>query len=640
MILRRYDAACSRVCADLPFGRTSPAKLVPGYRFDPAWVPPATLNQPAKKVWHWPVQSVTVILRTFDDVTTEDETIARALERAREINAWRVATMEQARGLAARFDEVALPRSPKGEPLRAHQVAGIRRALAAGGSRAFFHQTGTGKTITAGTMLSLLVLPQDGLRTAVVVCPVTLIGAAWAKDLAEWFPDLPFVSLRDHKKGAAREVAVASCLRARGRCIALTNYESVRTDRSVRRLMAGAYVVLDESSKVKTHDASVTEVMREVAATFRGCLLLSGTPAPNDESEYWPQAKIIAPASGYDAFPGGRSAFLKEFCSVKRYDLKSDRCGNCGEPKWRHDRGEGCGGFMGKGHFGGHEFDGSNSARLHERLAPVCEWVRKEDCLDLPPKSYVEVPVALERATANAYAEMRDLMRISLRKKYADGEALRAHAQNALVQVLRLRQVTAGFVPAVREDWVAGMERVMVALGHEKRDWLVEHAQADGERIVLWTQFIFEAAQYVKDLKKAGVACESITGETREADRPEVFRRFVAGDFQVLVAHPGVAQYGVSLPGVSQAAYGSLSYSLQEYAQSQDRIHGIGRGDATKRSTFYRLVAYADGAPTIDKDLVEVLDGKKDALELLFAIDQERRVEGFVPRDVGARIDA
>ena len=647
MILRRYDAAVTRVCAELPFGRTSPAKLVPGYRFDSEWVPPATLNQPARKVWHWPVQSVTVVLRTFEQVETDDETIARALERAREINAARLATMERARNLARKLDDAMLrevlsllPRSSAGDTLRAHQFRGMRNALLAGGSRGFFHQTGTGKTITAASLLGLLVLPHDGLRVGVVVCPVTLIGAAWVKDLVDWFPDLPFVSLREHAKGTAREVAVASCVRARGRCVALVNYEAVRTDRSVRRIMAGAYVVLDESSKVKQYDAAVTETMREVAATFRGCVLLSGTPAPNDESEYWPQAKILAPASGYDAFPGSRSAFLTEFCKAKRFDLRSDACVGCGAPKWRHDRGEGCGSFQGKGHFGGHEFRHEQSARLHERLAPICEWVRKSDCLDLPPKSYVEVPVALDHKTAAAYAEMRDLMRVDLRRRYADGEALRAHAQNALVQVLRLRQITAGFVPASGELWVEGEEKILVPLGREKVDWLVEHAQADGEQVVLWTQFIFEAARYVKELKKADVACESITGETAEKERPEVFRRFVAGDFQVLVAHPGVAQYGVSLPGVSQAAYGSLSYSLQEYAQSQDRIHGIGRGDAAKRSTFYRLVATANGSATIDQALVDVLDGKKDALELIFAIDEQRRGEGFVPKDLGARIGA
>lgn len=640
MNLKRYDPACSRVAAVVPWSRAAPQRLVPGARYDANWRAPGGGGAPVK-AWHWPMQSLPVLLRTFTDVATADPLIATALERARRINAVRTLSMEHARELGARFDSLEMPRvAASGKSLREHQRKAVRAALLAGGSRAIFHQTGTGKTITAGALLSLMVQPRDGLRIGVVVCPLTLILSAWAKDLVEWFPGLPFVDLSAWKKGEPRRMAAATAIERHGRAILLVNYEAVRTDAAVRRCLAGAYVVFDECSKAKDAKSQIGIALRELACVLRGAVLLSGTPAPGGNHEYWNHAKVLAPVVGYDAFPGGHSAFTEEFCRPKRFDKRSDPCIACGAAKWSHDQGRACGAFKGKGHFGGIEFKVDMAARLHERLAPVCEWVKKEECLDLPPKVYVDVPVPLDKTTARVYREMRDAMEVEMLSRYGGGEELRAHAMNALAQRVRLRQITAGFVPAQKDGWLAGDDHVLVPLGREKIDWLIERCEVDAERLVLWTQFIFEAARYAKDLEAAKVSCATITGETPKAARAEVFDAFVRGDFQVLIAHPGVAQWGVSFPGVSQAAYGSLSYQLQEYQQSQDRIHGIGRGDPNKRSTFYRLVATADGEPTVDQEMVDILEGKYSALDLVFRIDRERRTNGFVPKDLGAHIDA
>lgn len=640
MRLCRYDVKATRVCAELPYSASSLARLVIGGRFDATWIDPSSPTASPLKVWHWPAMSIPLILRTLPGVTTADPLIGLMFERANRINAARADTVDRARRLAAIFSDAMLPRSGE-KRLRGHQRNAVRASLSAGGTRGIFHQTGTGKTITAATLLDLLVQPIDGMRVGVVVCPVTLIESAWAKDLSEWCPSLPYVNLRRAKKGVAREMLTQEALQRHGRVVALVNYEAFRTDPSVRKIASGAYVVFDECSKMKARDSGIAEVARISASTFRGCLLLSGTPAPNDRKEYWPLAKVLAAPAGYDPFPGSASAFDREFCEVEKFDRANDNCRSCGRPKWQHRGGQGCGKFVGAGHFAGHRFKAEKIALLHERLAPICEWVKKEECLDLPPKAYVDVPLELAPATADAYRQMRDMMKVAIRRKYATADELEVHAQNALVQLLRLRQITAGFVPAQPESWVAGSDEpmVMLPIGAEKIDWLLERCEVDAERIVLWTQFQFEVDRYTSALAKAKIKAAAITGRTPESERAGVFARFVAGDFQVLVAHPGVAQWGVSFPGVTQACYGSLSYSLQEFAQSQDRIHGIGRGDATKRSTFYRLAARVDGAPTIDQDLIDVLDGKRKALDLVFDLDRSRRESGFVPANVGAVLD-
>jgi superfamily II DNA or RNA helicase len=630
LTIETYDPAGERFCASLPFNPQSPAKLVPGYKYDASWCGVNGRGSP-RKVWHWPIRSLAVILRAFGGAEASEPRLKDEITLAAHINAARAITMERARSLALREDVIGAEH-PNGKRLRGYQQAAVVRTLTGGGTRGLFHETGTGKTITTGKLIQMLTQAEPGLRKTVVVCPVTLIRSAWLPDLAAWFPELPLVNLRDYKKGSPRELAVANAIERHGRAVVLVNYETMKADPSVRNIMTGAYVVFDEVSKCKGYRSAVSETCRELAGQFRGSVILSGTPAPNDHQEYWPLIKIIAPAAGYDPFPGSRSVFAKEFLDVQTFTRRS-------EP--------------GVEHFAGFTFRENLSARLHERMTPICEWLKKTECLDLPPKVFQRVPVDLEPATARAYDEMATMMRTIVLANYDSKEKLEAHAVNALAQMMKLRQITAGFVPAFPKDWASGgaNAKALAEIGREKIDWLLEHCETSAERIVYWTQFEFEAERLRKQLEAASGkggegnpkhwlwSCAKVTGATPEVERAEIFKRFIAGEFQVLIAHPGVAQWGISLPGVSYAAYGSLSYSLQEFAQSQDRIHGIGRGDVNKKSTFYLLCARAGGAPTIDDDCVDILEGKKEALDFVFELDRTRRQNGFVPQDVGQRID-
>lgn len=634
--IETYDQEGARFCASLPFDPRSPAKLIPGYKYDAKWAGP-NKDRPARKVWHWPNLSLPVVLRAFTAVGTAEPRLAAEIKLAGHINAARAITMERARKLALELPPDYAPPRPDGKVMWSHQRGAFFRTLSGGGTRGLFHETGTGKTVTTRELIEALTKAEPGLRKTVVVCPVTLIRMAWIPDLSGGCPDLPLVNLRDYKAGQAREIAVAQAIERHGRAVVLVNYETMKADLAVRAIMAGAFVVFDEVSKCKSYRSATSEACRELGGQFRACVVLSGTPAPNDEQEYWPIVKILAPAAGYDPFPGSRTVFAKEFLDVKTFQRRAQ---------------------PGIEHFAGFTFKQELSARLHERMAPICEWLKKSECMDLPPKMFQRVPVDLAPATARAYAEMETLMRTTVLANYASKEKLEAHAVNALAQMMKLRQITAGFVPAFPKDWAVGgaNAKALAELGTEKIDWLIEHCETGAERIVYWTQFKFEAERLRKALQLAASkggdgnpkhwlwSCDLIDGDTPDTkanpERSRIFNRFIANEFQVLIAHPGVAQWGVSLPGVSYAAYGSLSYSLQEFAQSQDRIHGIGRGDPNKKSTFYLLCARASGAPTIDDDCCDILEGKKEALDFVFDLDRKRRESGFVPKDIGERIDA
>lgn len=605
--LHRYDQRATRVCAVTPYSQKHVCTAVQGARWDSKWVSPV---DPAQRggAWSWPIASLPSLLRAFPDLTTDDPTLRLAIVRGASINVARARTRERAAHLVAAQPWQAPHAS--GLVLHAHQSAALLRTCSAGGSRALYHETGTGKTITAGEWLDAFVRAEPGMEVGVVVCPVTLVRAAWIPDLMRWFPQIPWVDLREQKKGQDREYAVRDMVQRRGRAVAIVNYEAVRTDQSVRRVLAGAAVAFDECSKIKDAKSQVTGAVRELAPTLRACLLLSGTPAPNSPMEYYPQMKVLASVAMHDPFPGTLTQFRDRYCTTSTLTRRD------GSPV-----------LDGKGRpVIKVKFDDAKLDEFHARMTPVCEWVKKSECIDLPEKVYVRVPIDLDPSTAARYAEMRDAMQVSIVNHY--GEQLSQHAQNALAQLMRLRQITAGFVPMNAAAWVAGNEReqVMVPLGREKVDWLLEFVEDNpNDRVLVWTQFKFETNRVVEALMERGVAVDFVDGSVVDSERAGKIDAFKRGDTRVLIAHPMTMQYGVSLPGVSLSVFMSCSHSLEQYAQAQDRIHGIGRGDASRHSTFYSLVGRANGRATVDDEIQDCLDGKKELLTLVFDLDASRR---------------
>jgi SNF2 family DNA or RNA helicase len=603
ILLERYDQKVTRVCAQTPYSTKDAARTIPGARWDADWKSPLDPTRHAK-VWHWPTPSLPAVLRAFPDAATHDPLIQRGMQRAAEVNVGR----EKTRQLARAALEAGISTAPAGITLYQHQPAAFGRVLRFGPSRALYHDTGTGKTITASMLLDLFVRDEEGLRVGIVVCPMIAIWDTWLPNVSKWFPGVPTVNLRGKKKGHDREYALHDVVNRKGRAVGVVNYETVRTDPRVRACMGGAFVILDESSALKDGKAKITQVMQEIAPTFRAVILLSGTPAPNTPLEYYPQMKVIAACGDYDPFPGTKTMFSETYCRrekvARRFNHKTGEYEDVMESVPREEM----------------------IQQMYERMAPVAEWIKREECIDLPAKVFTDIDVPLDANTAARYAEMRDLMCVTIRDHY--GDSLRSHATNALAQYMRLRQITAGFVPAFPEKWAAGDDsdgQVMVSLGREKLDWLLEFVETHNERILVWTQFVPELQRVMKSLAERKVPSDFIDGSVDRNERSPILDRFRAGDLKVVVAHPRTMKYSVSIPGVSLSAYLSCSNSAEEYLQSQDRIHGIGRGDPTKHSTFYRLLAKASGADTVDHEIQACLDGKEDLQSIVFRIDAERR---------------
>lgn len=448
--------------------------------------------------------------------------------------------------------------------LRKHQQLG--REIAAIRNRfCFFFDTRTGKT-----PLSLSIMLDD-LRVHpnhkwLVICPLILIENAWIEDARKFVPDLKIVNCHASTK-AKRLKAIQSDAQ-----IYVTNTESFVTYKEYfdQIKFEGAFV--DESSDMKSHKSKQSQAIVEFAHTVKRFYLLSGTPAPNGEWEYYMQLKAI----DFYCVPPSWTQFKEHYfvdISFSQYE----------QLQMRPDRKE--------------EF----MALLHSYAV----YVDKEDVLTLPGREFIEVELEMPEHLKKHYRTLKNELYIEI------GEEKRLTAPSSAAKLNKLNQVTSGFVidtQAMKENKFYGEDQAEWYMLDDYRfkalkDLLAMHPDS---QFLIW-------ANYRKEFEiissMLGSKCATVYGATSLADKNRAIQGFKSGDIQYLIANPGSADKGLTLTNCHLCIYFSLNWSYELFKQSMDRIYG----DISKqphKCIYYIMVA----KQTIDGILYhDVLQKKGDA---------------------------
>ena len=122
--------------------------------------------------------------------------------------------------------------------------------------------------------------------------------------------------------------------------------------------------------------------------------------------------------------------------------------------------------------------------------------------------------------------------------------------------------------------------------------------------IIIWCQFQHEIEMLAE--KYNGTA---LTSKTKNRD--EIIRQFQSGKIQKLLTHPKLLGKGLTFTNCTYNIYYSLSFSYEEFRQSQDRIHRIGQNN---KCTYIILQA----KNTIDKKIYNCLQRKANAVDELY----------------------
>lgn len=494
---------------------------------------------------------------------------------------------------------------------------------------ALFHDCGTGKTCTSLNIIKHWHSKGEG--PAIVVCPLSIIEAAWLEDAEKFAPELSIASLWLPQTSKRKEKQL-DILHNGNHDIYVANFETFKSLLPDLHKKQFGVIIVDESSKMKCPKSAITRALLSVAGvTMRAKggvkypvkhviphrYVLSGTPAPNDESEYWSQVTFVTGPGGYvfnDNFYAFRSRYFtgipigltgqnqhvftpdvqertamvnallqqnmnigdRQFIeTIQRFESLKQFSPQQLQIFWRIWQ-RYCGQrqlVLNKLH---HEF--------MDRLSMVSHVVRKADAVDLPEQIHEKRIVILSKPEQDAYDQLqRDLV-----LQFADEQIL---ATSALVETMKLRQLTSGFCYGDEGTHQIGKSKL-----NELKDLL---AEIGDKQVIIWANFQEEIKTLVEMLPN------SVALWGQGDDRQTAVKAFQNGDVQYLIANPASAAHGLTFVNCNYAVYFSLNYSYELQKQSQDRIHRIGQRNMC---TYYYLIAKG----TIDEVIYNTVGKKSD----------------------------
>ena len=234
-----------------------------------------------------------------------------------------------------------------------------------------------------------------------------------------------------------------------------------------------------------------------------------------------------------------------------------------------------------------------NLGELSEKIKTFSQRVLKEDCLDLPEKTFVKHYVELTKEQKKVYEQMK-------KEAIAFLDGKMQSSATVMTQLMRLHQITCGHFTAddgtIKDLPCSRLTELMNVLEN-----------IEGKTII-WSHYTHDVKRIIKEIKKV-YGEDSVVdyyGATDTDARSANIKKFQTDDkcrFFVGTTHTG--GYGITLTAGSNMVYFSNGYDLEKRQQSEARIDRIGQ---TKKMTYIDIMT----EDTIDERIVKALRNKVD----------------------------
>ena len=232
-----------------------------------------------------------------------------------------------------------------------------------------------------------------------------------------------------------------------------------------------------------------------------------------------------------------------------------------------------------------------NLGELSEKIKPFSKRILKEDCLDLPSKSYVKHYVELTKEQKKVYEQMK-------KEAIAFLDGKMQSSATVMTQLMRLHQITCGHFTAddgtIKDIPCSRLTELMNILEN-----------VEGKSII-WSHYTHDVRRIISEIKKVygDEAVVDYYGATDTDARSKNIKKFQTDPkcrFFVGTTHTG--GYGITLTAGSNMIYFSNGYDLEKRQQSEARIDRIGQ---TQKMTYIDIMAQ----DTIDERIVKSLRNK------------------------------
>lgn len=446
----------------------------------------------------------------------------------------------------------------KGDPskLLDYQIAAGAQVFSNGRGLLNASEQGTGKTRTTIATLSSL-----GVRKSIIIAPKS-VCVEWRREahkkdgLFNGNPEFYCVNYSDGPIGW-RVKEIIEWMNNPDPAMIAINYEAIPDlwPHIKKSLFANQLdaIVADESHRIKSHKAKVTNVFIEMAMQAKYCFCTSGTPIGNDVGDLFPQIHSVAPkllADNYSTFMSRYAVYAQQEIYVRGNKMKIPSVVGARD---MHD--------------------------LMGRLSPIWFRASKASVLNLPPKSYNDIYLDLSESVRGLYEEVKER-----------GECVfdELSLSGALVRDLRLSQICGGFCPNTTSNWEDPPEigKTLRYIDSPKIEWIKNFAKDrlknnPYHRVIIWCRFTATIMRIVNELEsilgRGGRVSYIIGGSPWADDAIDSLNSRDKYGVQVIVAQPKAIREGKNIQSADSVIYAENSYSYIDRAQSEDRAHRMGR---------------------------------------------------------------
>ncbi len=413
---------------------------------------------------------------------------------------------------------------------------------------------GTGKTAIA-----IYIALEHGFRHLLILCPLRVVQV-WKPQVALHsavpFHVVPlddsFPSARAKQEEAEMQIKRAQ---ARGLPVAIiTNFESAWRSPFAEWALRQRWdlVIADEIHRCKAPGGKASRYLARLGKSTRFRLGLSGTPMPHSPLDVYAYYRFLDPS----IFGWSFSKFRQHYAVM--------------------------------GGFQNHQVIGyRNLDELNRKFYSIA-FAASKDVLDLPEEMHVTYTCELGPEARSTYRSLeRDLI--------AEIDAGEVTAANALVKLLRLQQITGGFI---RTD--------------DRRDIQIDSAKMNLLRDVLEDidagEAVIVVCRFHKDLDAVHRVADEVGRKSLElSGRRDDLREWQADGAPILAVQIDSGGLGVDLTRARYAIYYSLGFSLGSYEQSLARIHRPGQ---TRPVEYIHLLA----TETVDEKVMAALAARADVV--------------------------
>ena len=324
-------------------------------------------------------------------------------------------------------------------------------------------------------------------------------------------------------------------------------------------------MTIDESTTIKNPEAKRTKNICTLGPHAKYRRILTGSPITKSPLDLYKQCEFLAPELlGHSSYYTFRTRYA----------------------------------VMKTANFGGRSVQivvgYRNLSELTDILKVFSYRVLKDECLDLPKKTFMKRTVKLTKEQEHAYKQMSQLALAQFQGKLMT-------TATVMTQLMRLHQITCGHFTAD--------DGTIQDIKNNRLDHLADLLDEVHGKVVIWAHYQYDVETIVELIKKEHGDNSVVTyyGLTPQDQRQGNIEKFQdkKSPVRFLVGTTATGGYGITLTAASTMIYYSNGYDLEKRQQSEARIDRIGQESPM---TYIDIMA----EDTIDDKIVVALRKKVD----------------------------